>query len=414
MKRVWFVSDCVSLWEKSRAGDSLPILERTQQQQNLNVYRGNSTMEANKTRITINDEIADDKQNGSAVFIKDNQSDKPIRTTRANKNTGEDIHWKTDVKADDQCYFLKLEGNLKSEDVVGPHSLDNVTRKEFLISELKFYLHAHMELWGSADQVEIAELTIVREISKIYKFKTCPFLDANLEVLKLEVESGAWILVDPLEIPTPRHITMRRLPIFGNREFFFVHQEAYKPIDTEPSGLVQAADEHKDVVFDHQLIDSNDFIKEQTVDRGKLSMEANKTNLELIDHATINDENTNFTEFDVFLRKIQSVKPMKSPINKQRNQTWENVELNWPTPPSYRPTSPAYVPTSHDVLSLNFTSLHTYPSNPYDLKPPSFYSHIPPNYSPTSSAYMFTAHVYIHSPRFNSNHHLTTGVSTKR
>ncbi|KAK1426433.1 hypothetical protein QVD17_15105 [Tagetes erecta] len=385
-------------------------------------------MEANKTRITINDEIADDKQNGPAVFIKDNQSDKPIRTSS-------------------EASFC----NLKFEDVVGPHSLDNVTRKEFLVRlldvhlgfswwtrqddkqnskglwatiafissrELKFYLHACMELWGSADQVEIAELTIVREISKIYRFKTCPFLDANLEVLKLEVESGAWILVDPLEIPAPRHITMRRLHIFGNREQVYqalmIVNEALLPIDTEPSGLVQAADEHKDVVLDHQLIDSNDFIKEQTVDRGKLSMKANKTNLELIDHATINDENTNFTEFDVFLKKIQSVKPMKSPIIKQRNQTWEYVELNWPTPPSYRPTLPAYVPTSHDVLSLNYTSLHTHPSNPYDLKPPSFYSPTPPNYSPTSSAYMFVAHVYIHSPRSNSNHHLTTGVSTKR
>ncbi|KAK1426431.1 hypothetical protein QVD17_15103 [Tagetes erecta] len=387
------------------------------------------------------------------------------------KKEMEEIHGNINIKLDDQCYFLKLKGNLKFEDVVGPDSLNNMTRKEFLVfgflrgadkriekiqkasgatiaiicsPKLKFHHQARMELWGTADQVNIAESAIVREITKLYRNPFVPtilmqapiyhnevyvpggqvslkLLGMNFEnVVKVEAKSGAWILVDQLGKPEPRRLSMRRVNIYGNREqvyqaLMIVFNEAilepYKPVeDSEPLNR-------------QLLVDSNDFIKEQTIDIGNLSMETNKTNLEPVDHATINDENMDddapnveshnwSTEYDVFVKKLQSVKPIKTLI-KSRKNAWDEVDLQWPTPPSYRPTSQAYILTSHDELSPNFTSIHTSPSNPYDLKPPSLYSPTPPSYSMTSPAYMSTSPIYIPSPPC-SNPHDPIGVARCR
>ncbi|KAK9077322.1 hypothetical protein SSX86_005659 [Deinandra increscens subsp. villosa] len=183
---------------------------------------------------------------------------------------------KSNIKAKDQCYFLKLEGNLKYEDVVGPDSLDNVTRREFLVRlkdihdfldekvdrikriqedsgatiaivsspEVKLFAQAHLELWGTLDQVKTAELLIVDAMTKSFQQKhhesvgptmlmqtpVCrneayvPLKQAtallgkdNENVMEMEARSGAWIQVDKLVAPSKGCLWMKRLKIFGSR-----------------------------------------------------------------------------------------------------------------------------------------------------------------------------------------------------
>ncbi|KAK1431208.1 hypothetical protein QVD17_14506 [Tagetes erecta] len=192
---------------------------------------------------------------------------------------------KTMSNIDDRCIVLKLEGfdsddfvdnssisDLRFEDVVGPKSLDNVTRMQFLVrykdipnflgeedetlkriqmvsgatigivsnAEVRVHHQAHLELWGTVDHVKIAELLIVDAITEMYGKSFVPtalmppticrnevyipllqvashllgMSDEN--IVKIEARSGAWVQADPVELPPSGKPWMRRIHVYGS------------------------------------------------------------------------------------------------------------------------------------------------------------------------------------------------------
>ncbi|KAK1431164.1 hypothetical protein QVD17_14447 [Tagetes erecta] len=166
----------------------------------------------------------------------------------------------SNISASRRCYYLSLEGDLRFEDVVGPTSLDNMCRREFVVRlgdvqsdeeikciqkasaatiaiisspEGRLYDQARLELWGTNDQVRYAELLIIKATTEWYLNSRSPtvlmqapfgntevYLPLRLaslllgyeKIVNIEAQSGAWIRMDSVEVPT----LMKRFRIFGS------------------------------------------------------------------------------------------------------------------------------------------------------------------------------------------------------
>ncbi|KAI3804967.1 hypothetical protein L1987_26891 [Smallanthus sonchifolius] len=234
----------------------------------------------------------------------------------------------SNISAGGRCYFLRLEGDLRFEDVVGPASLDNLTRREFVIrlSDIDILLahqdekiksiqkasratialisypegrphsQARLELWGTDDQVKNAELLIVKEITKMYLksrvptiLMQAPFGSTEVyvhftqvmeshHVYDMEARSGAWIGIELLEVPR----LMKRITIFGNRAQIYqalimVHKaalEPYMPVEIDDQKSAKWEEQHNEVyvpsgqVSDSLLGASFDKVKEMEAHSG--------------------------------------------------------------------------------------------------------------------------------------------------